>query len=500
VPLSWVVAACVGIAGVLFLAAVAKLLDLGGTRTAASAMGVPRALAGPVSVTLPVVELAVASGLLVEPTPVPAVLAAGLFSVFSLVVAASLVRGRRPACNCFGALHTKPIGWSTLVRNLALAGLAAAVAIARIRRPGPDPIQAVGNRSVTEIVVGVLLGTLVVAVAIEGALLVALLRRHGRVLSRLDALEAGASAGAAVPRTGAPGPGLPVGAHAPEFRLDGIHGDTLTLAALRSRGRLVLLVFTDAACGPCHALLPEVAQWQRDYAGDLNVAVVASGDRSAIAAVAAEHELANVLTDRELLVAQQYAFTATPSAVLVTPDGTIAAPLATGADAIRALVHRASKTVPVAMSTKRSALPTIGDAAPSFRLPSTDHREVGLGDFVGREVLLVFWNPGCAFCEQMLPDLRAWEAARSPHTPELLILSTGETEANRAQGLRSPVLLDPKLEVMSAYGASGTPMAVKIDETGRVASAVVAGASAVMDLARSTPQFDSGDAVMRGQQ
>ena len=34
---------------------------------------------------------------------------------------------------------------------------------------------------------------------------------------------------------------------------------------------------------------------------------------------------------------------------------------------------------------------------------------VELADFRGEETLVVFWNPGCGFCQQMLSDLREWE-------------------------------------------------------------------------------------------
>ena len=41
----------------------------------------------------------------------------------------------------------------------------------------------------------------------------------------------------------------------------------------------VLLVFADPDCGPCHALMPRVADWQRSLADRLTVAVVGRGDR-----------------------------------------------------------------------------------------------------------------------------------------------------------------------------------------------------------------------------
>jgi hypothetical protein len=49
-------------------------------------------------------------------------------------------------------------------------------------------------------------------------------------------------------------------------------------------------------------------------------------------------------------------------------------------------------------------------------------------------------------------------------------------------GLRSPIFLDQDFRAGSVFGASGTPMAVLIDD-GRVASEIVGGAPAVLALA-----------------
>ena len=97
---------------------------------------------------------------------------------------------------------------------------------------------------------------------------------------------------------------------------------------------------------------------------------------------------------------------------------------------------------------------------------------------------MLFWNPACGFCQQMVDEWRNWEAARPAGAPQPLIVSTGTPEANRAMDLRSPVVLEPQFSVGYAFGASGTPSAVLIDAEGRIASDVAVGASAVMALAR----------------
>jgi thiol-disulfide isomerase/thioredoxin len=38
--------------------------------------------------------------------------------------------------------------------------------------------------------------------------------------------------------------------------------------------------------------------------------------------------------------------------------------------------------------------------------------------------LVLFWNPGCGFCQQMLPDLKEWEAGAPEGAPRCLLLGS----------------------------------------------------------------------------
>lgn len=185
---------------------------------------------------------------------------------------------------------------------------------------------------------GGLLG--LVLLAGQGWVLVHVLTQNGRLLIRLEELEA---------RTGIPGEtrfstqslagvGLPIGATAPNFRLPGLHNETLTLDTFRVKGAPVLLIFSNPGCGPCAALLPEIAHWQRKHAGRITIAVLSYGDRDASRATAAEHGLVSVLLPKDRVMAEAYGSDGTPDAVLVHPDGTIGSQLAMGTDAIRELV------------------------------------------------------------------------------------------------------------------------------------------------------------------
>ena len=68
--------------------------------------------------------------------------------------------------------------------------------------------------------------------------------------------------------------------------------------------------------------------------------------------------------------------------------------------------------------------------------------------------------------QPLTTDLQAWEAAPPRLAPRLMVVSTGSVEANRAMGLRSPVVLDQGFTAGRAFGASGTPSAVLINAEG----------------------------------
>jgi len=139
-------------------------------------------------------------------------------------------------------------------------------------------------------------------------------------------------------------------------------------------------------------------------------------------------------------------------------------------------VHAAAPSVP-------AALP-LGETAPEVKLPDLEANTVELTkNFKGQQTLLVFWNPGCGFCQQMLADLREWEQNPPEEAPKLLVVSAGTEEANREQDLSSTVVLDQNFAVGRAFGASGTPSAVLVDAQGKVASDIAVGAPAVMELA-----------------
>jgi peroxiredoxin len=214
-------------------------------------------------------------------------------------------------------------------------------------------------------------------------------------------------------------------------------------------------------------------------------------------AKAEKHGLRTVLLQKEREVIEAYDVDSTPSAVLVSAEGRIVSPIVYGAEGIEALLRRgvevaASYTGPsvAAVGSGNGHRPgtgapalVIGQPAPALVLSDLDGKHTDLADFRGAPTLVLFWNPACGFCQRMLPELKAWERKRAAGSPQLLVVSTGDAEANRAMGLTSPVVLDTAGSAMRDFGAGGTPMAVLVGADGRIASSLAAGAQQVMTLA-----------------
>jgi|HubBroStandDraft_6_1064221.scaffolds.fasta_scaffold186230_1 thiol-disulfide isomerase/thioredoxin len=495
------------LAGVFAVAGGAKLADLEGSRRAVAGFGVPERLARPLGLLLPLLELAVAVALIpTDSARYGALGAAVLLLSFVAGISVALARGLEPDCHCFGQLRSAPVGWRALARNLALLAIAGFVAVA-----GWDDAGVSATRWVTD--VGAAWVVAIAAALVIAALIgfqvwfcLQLLSQNGRVLARLHGLEAAVAqlSGESVPSSGpAPlgaglaGGGLSVGAVAPGFSLPAVGGDEYSLEQLLSGERPLMLVFTDARCGPCDALMPYLARWQDDYAGRLGIALIASGDRERNVAKAAEHGIEPVLLQTEREVAESYGANGTPMAVVIGADGRIRSPTVAGAEAIGRLVAQATAPaltvmqVPSGNGHRHGAeaapaprvadAPPIGGPAPELVLSNLDGDRVALTDLYGERTVAIFWDPDCGFCQRMLDDLRALEGALPAGAPQLVLITSGDPERVREQGFRSQVLLDPDGDAMRAFAAGGTPMAVLIDER-RIGSPVAAGADAVFGL------------------
>jgi peroxiredoxin len=132
----------------------------------------------------------------------------------------------------------------------------------------------------------------------------------------------------------------------------------------------------------------------------------------------------------------------------------------------------------------RDGLP-VGTPAPEFRLPRVDGGELSLDEYRGKGVLLVFSDPECGPCNQLMPELE--RVHRRLPDLQVLMVSRGDQEANRAKGsehgITFPVVMQRKWEISREYGIFATPVAYLIDEPGIIAADVAVGPGPILSLA-----------------
>jgi thiol-disulfide isomerase/thioredoxin len=323
------------LAAVFVIAAAGKLLDVAASRKALVDFGVPRSIANPGGVVLPLAELATAVALLIRPSaPWGAAAALVLLAGFIAGMSRALARGEAPDCHCFGTIHSEPVGRSQIARNVALGAVAV---VALVAGPGP---AINGWSSAHGASQGVVAGLAVAVVALVGSA-VHFWNENRRLRSEVaDAQEAIR----AIP------PGLPAGSLAPSFAIPAGAEGELTLEALRAGGRPIVLIFTRPGCGPCATLSPELAHWRDALRGSLTVGVVGLSQTQwfvdeqerlglTMQEVMDRNEALARETDEVHKVLASYRVQATPSAVIVTPEGTIASATVDGRLAIEALIR-----------------------------------------------------------------------------------------------------------------------------------------------------------------
>ena len=488
----------VALAVLFAVAGVAKLADRSGSRQALDQFGAPVRLAGPLAVALPLVELAIAAALLPRATAAQAALAAlALLGLLSLAIAVNLALGRNPDCHCFGQLHSEPAGWKTLARNGALATVAAFVAWEGWSDAGSSALVLVDWARPAELVALVFA---VVAIWFGYQLL----RQQGRLLVRIEALEAGLAASAARPlveaRRGAalrssggpngseprPRLGLPIGSRI-EFRLPALDGGSVALSDYR--GKRVLLVHWSPHCGFCDLVAAELAALERDLRRRNTELVFASyGEREVNRPLVEDHRFRAQILLQDGSPLEAFEGLGTPSAYLVDEGGRVARPLAVGANDVPELAREAARS-----GTRRGSkldvrpLPA-GSSAPAFTLPDLKGHEVSLATFRGRSVLLLFSDPQCGACDDVTAEFVRLARTHNDNGVAFVIVGRGDEQANRAKlnqhAIEFPYLLQREWTVAEAYGTYAVPTAFLVDEGGRIARDAAMGTDRILALTR----------------
>jgi methylamine dehydrogenase accessory protein MauD len=128
----------------------------------------------------------------------------------------------------------------------------------------------------------------------------------------------------------------------------------------------------------------------------------------------------------------------------------------------------------------------VGTPAPDFSLRDLQGEEVTLDSLYapGRPVLLLFIDPDCEPCDDLLPEVRSWQ---EEHAGEFTVvpISRGASEESRAKASEhglGGVLVQEDWEVSKIYQVHGTPSAVLVRPDGTIGSLVAEGNEEVEDL------------------
>jgi peroxiredoxin len=375
-----------------------------------------------------------------------------------------------------------------------------------------------------------------------------LVKQQGRMLLRLDALEQHANPPVAPAETAhrkSEPEGLPLETEFPAFAFPDLAGKTVSLDEFR--GRRVLLIHWNFGCGFCDSIASSLADLQSGLAGaNVTPVLLAHGDAGANRQGAAEHRLrCPMLLIGDAEAPPPLRHQGTPVAYLLDERGRVDAPLASGADEVMALAralaggpaqspqavearhqvrvpHLSGKSVglgdaikrftsalgiaPCAGCERRAALLNrwlsfsgaaggglkAGERAPDFHLPDLRGRMVGLENYRGRRVLLVFSDPQCGPCDELAPHLVRVHRQHQNNGLAVVLVVRGTTEENRRKaelhGFDFPVIVQPKWKLSKSYGILATPAAFLIGADGAVARDVAVGKDAVLALAQAGGQ------------
>jgi peroxiredoxin len=327
-------------------------------------------------------------------------------------------------------------------------------------------------------------------------------RQHGRLLLRLEQLEARLDAAERTQlpllssehhHAAAEPAGLDVGTELPGFELPDATGRMLGPADFR--GDRLLLVHWSPGCGFCELIAPDLAALQEPLLRrDTSLALVSSGDVETNREFAERYGLTcPVLLQDGSPAVPAFRGMGTPVAYLLDEQGRVAAPLAVGSDQVPELAREAAAgngRLPGQKSLRHSRIEReglrAGTPAPMFILPEVRGGTVALEDFRGREVLLVFSAPDCGPCDVLAPHLIRLHQRSVDSGLQIVLVGRGPMEDNRRKaqehGMEFPVVVQDHWKLSKEYGIFATPVAFLIDRNGTVARDVARGVDQVLEL------------------
>jgi peroxiredoxin/uncharacterized membrane protein YphA (DoxX/SURF4 family) len=479
------------LAAIFGVAGTAKLLDLEGSEKAVVGFGVPKVLAKPVSIILPICEVLIAvSLLLIEFSWFGAIGGTALLLIFAGGMLFQISKGNAPDCHCFGQFHSEPVSPKSVIRNALFAVLGIGLIIAGPENQGVNLFRSdfgsTGNIDSMQIIIGLAIVGLLAAIIY---FLKQISEQQVKILRRIEILEVLSSGerNFEVETMGHPEGGLPIGAPAPDFMLPDVKGKQVELNHLIADAKPMLFFFVSPNCSPCNALLPEIKEWQEELGEKFRITFVSSGSAKDNSDKFGQ-TTSNILLQKDKEISTLFGAVWTPTALLVNSDGTIGSRCAAGDEAIRSLIEivkdesKEKDVFYIANGGNALQKSKIGEKIPEFAVEDLKGSKFGTEMFYQKPTLVAFWSETCPHCIQMLDDLREWDLVKGQDEPNLVLFSSGDVESHKKFDLKSPIILDEGYKIAAKLGMSGTPSAVLIGRNGEFISETAIGAPQIWAL------------------
>lgn len=143
-------------------------------------------------------------------------------------------------------------------------------------------------------------------------------------------------------------------------------------------------------------------------------------------------------------------------------------------------------------------MPAVGQAAPTFTLPSQDGSQISLDSFKGKWVVLYFYpkdmTKGCTIeAHNFQRDLAQYEAKKAVIVGISVDTPDSHKEFCTKEGLTFRLLADPDHKVVDEYGSLGEYMGIKI--ASRNTFLIDPQGKIVKEWTKVDPQVHSGEVL-----
>jgi peroxiredoxin len=261
-------------------------------------------------------------------------------------------------------------------------------------------------------------------------------------------------------------------AYAPDFTLQTINGETLSLSDFR--GKPVMLTFWRINCPACQVQMPLVqAFYDESHNETIVMLTINIGDKATAVQefVTSRGETFPVLLDPQGQVAKLYETYYIPYTLFIDAEGIVKA-YKIGAFQNQQAMEKALKSAfpSLVLAPKHEIGTEIGNSAPDFTLQTNHDQSITLSELRGKTVLLHFWVSSCPACVTEMPYFQSVSDEHVNGDLAIVAINCGETSQTvqsivDSLKLTFPMLLDSDGKVCADY-KHGAPTTFLIDKSG----------------------------------